>query len=89
MTVLECINDAGIQMETDSIRMYQTVDIAFINSDGRDDETEFDVSFLGTRAGVSELRMLYANFCKDNGFPTDTVTSISVVKSADSFEELF
>ena len=106
MNLLECISKKGLQIEVDSLKRCQSIDISFINSDGKEDETQFDVSQLplwgrlqqspskmalshiGTVAGNKELEALFADFCKENGFKTNTVESITVVASADSFEEL-
>lgn len=57
-----------------------TFDIGFINPDienwqGDDianDETEF------TAEGLEELEALYEDFCRENNFPTDTVTYVEV-----------
>ncbi|MBM6826187.1 hypothetical protein [Mordavella massiliensis] len=39
----------------------------FINSDGFEDETEFDAF------NMEELKMLYRDFCRENGFRQNTV----------------
>lgn len=44
-----------------------TYRIGFINSDGLGDETEFDVF------NMEELKMLYRDFCRENGFRQNTV----------------
>lgn len=41
--------------------------IGFINSDGREDETELDV------CNLAELEEVYQDFCKENGFRQNTV----------------
>ena len=88
MNILECLNKKGLQIEVDSLKRCQSVDISFINSEGKEDETQFDVSHIGTVAGNKELEALFADFCKENGFKTNTVENVTVVASANSFEEL-
>ena len=88
MNIGECIKEKGWQMEVDSLKRYQSVDVAFINSDGLEDETEFDITGAGTKDGEKELTSLYKDFCKENGFKTNTVLSVTVVASADTKEEL-
>ena len=88
MKLQECIKQKGLQIEVMSLKRCQSVDIAFLNSDGMEDETQFDVMFIGTRAGNKELEQLYDAFCKENKFPTNTVQSVTVVKSANSFAGL-
>ena len=45
--------------------------IGFINSDGLEDETQFD-----DVKSIKELEELFSDFCKDNGFRKDTVRYI-------------
>jgi hypothetical protein len=51
----------------------RTYDIDFINSDGEVDETQFDAK------GTEELSEIYSEFCKENGFKSNTVISITDV----------
>lgn len=44
-----------------------TYRIGFINADRLEDGTEFDAF------NMAELRMLYRDFCKENGFRQNTV----------------
>ena len=44
-----------------------TYRIGFINSDGFEDETELDAF------NMEELKMLYRDFCRENGFRQNTV----------------
>lgn len=50
-----------------------TYDIGFINSDGAEDETEFDVR------DYDELVELWEDFCKENGFRYDSVLYVEKV----------
>lgn len=50
-------------------RCCQIYNIGFINSDGIEDETQFD----GVKT-LKELSDLFRDFCKENGFKTNTVT---------------
>lgn len=47
-----------------------TYNIGFTNSDGRDDETQFDPGDIG------ELKALWMEFCKDNNFDPRSVTYV-------------
>lgn len=89
MNIKECIKKNGLQVEVDSLKRCQTVDIGFITPNGIEDETEFDVSFVYTKAGEKELSQLFSTFCKESGFSSNTVFAVTVVKSADSFEALY
>lgn len=88
MGINEWIKKHGLQMEVDSLKNWQSVDVDFINSDGKEDETQFDVSFIGTKTGIEELTELFNGFCKEHGYPNDMVRNVAVVKSADTHEEL-
>lgn len=52
------------------------IDIDFINNEGKEDQTEFDLEDYN----VNELRALYNNFCRENNFPNNTVIKITVVR---------
>lgn len=58
------IEQAGKEVVTAGGGTYR---IGFINSDGVEDETEFDVF------NMEELKMLYRDFCRENGFRQNTV----------------
>ena len=45
--------------------------IGFINSDGSEDETQFE-----NVKSIKELEELFSDFCEENGFRKDTVTYI-------------
>ena len=70
------------------------VDVGFINDENREDETELDImaydeAELDIMAyDEAELSNLFRDFCRENGFPQNTVTHIVVVQMADSMEEL-
>ena len=52
-------------------RYHRTYNIGFINSDGLEDETQFD----GVKS-IKELGELFSGFCEENGFRKNTVTYI-------------
>lgn len=52
MTVKQCIKKNGYQSEVKSIKLFSSVDISFVNSEGIDDETQFDVINVLTRSGI-------------------------------------
>lgn len=89
MTIKECVRINGLQSEVSgSLKRYQTVDVGFVNSDGKDDETQFDVRNVFRKEGIEELSQLFSCFCKENGFQSNTVSSITIVRCGDSLEEL-
>ena len=61
-----------------------SVTIGFINEKGRDDETQLDILPYDER----DLSSLFSEFCKENGFPEDTVTYIHIVQMAEGMEAL-
>ena len=61
------IREAGKGIVTNGGGTYR---IGFINTDGQEDETEFDAY------NIAELEELYRVFCKENGFRQNTVTYV-------------
>lgn len=89
MTIYGCIEKYGWQSEVSGhLKKYQLVDIDFVNSNGKDDETQFLIMGAGEKRGAGELTELFAQFCKENGFKDNTVTSITIVAAADTCKEL-
>lgn len=89
MNISRYIKKNGLQLENvDALKVYQTVDIDFINSDGKEDETQFDVKEITTPAGQKELAELFKDFCIENNFSPNTVTAVTVTRTANLMEEL-
>ena len=88
MTLKQCIKKQGLQTEVSKFYLWSSVDIDFINFDGMDDETQFDVMFVDTRDETEKLAQLYKDFCRENKFSTNTVKSVTVVKSVPCYDEL-
>lgn len=55
-------------------RYNQKYNIGFINSDGMEDETQFE-----SVKTLKELSDLFRDFCKENGLKTNTVTYVEAV----------
>lgn len=86
MTIKQCIKKCGWQQEcTSTVCRVMSVDVDFVNSDGKEDETQFDIRAYDE----AELSELYAAFCEENKYPRNTVISVTVVQMADSMETLF
>ena len=89
MTIKQYVKKNGFQTEISGpLKRWQTVDIGFMNSDGRNDETQFDVQLVLEDSGLEELNSLFTDFCKENGFRCNTVTAVTIVQCADTYEEL-
>ncbi|MDF2841584.1 MAG: hypothetical protein K0R00_10 [Herbinix sp.] len=86
MLLKQVVKDIGVEVESHYIStrrifdinfinsdLYQIFNISFINSDGDNDETQFEAQ------NIDELDALYTEFCKENGFKTDTVYGITIV----------
>lgn len=89
MNIKECLKKNGLQSEVDSFKRFQSVDIDFINADGAYDEVQFDISGAGTKTGEDVLTKLFSDFCKEDKCSEHTVTSVTVVASADTMDELY
>lgn len=83
MTVREFIKKNGWNTECDTSEAGKmSVNIGFINPDGLDDETQFDIKAYD----VKELSTLFADFCKENKFALNTVTNIVIVAVDDEMD---
>ena len=60
------------------------VDVGFADNEGREDETQMDINAFDEQ----ELSRLFADLCKENKFPINTVTYVTIVQIADVKEEL-
>lgn len=78
MTVKEFVKKKEITAEC-AVKGCRSMDVqvAFVNDEGCDDETEFTISAYD----FDELRKLYSDFCKENGYPVNTVKNIIIVKA--------
>lgn len=88
MNLREFLQKKGFQINVASLGVWQAVDVCFINSEGWEDETQFDIQQFGTKSGNEELIRLFTDFCKENKYPTNTVINAVVVASARTYEEL-
>lgn len=88
MAVLEHIKKKGVTLEVSPLKRYQVVNISFVNSLRMDDEVQFDVAFLCTKAGNEELSELFNTFCREEHCPNDTVSGVTVVYSTDSWRSI-
>lgn len=85
MTVRQYIRKYGWQIECEpNACRAMSVDIGFMDPDGRDDETQFDIAAYDER----ELSGLFDGFCKENHFRRNTVIGITIVQTADTMEDL-
>jgi hypothetical protein len=61
---------------------YWNLNINFKNNDGQSDQTQFDVypyQFDHVQRRCEELYELWKDFCKENGFKQNSITSISLI----------
>ena len=85
MTVKEFIKKHGWQAECKiTLCRAMIVHIGFETVNNPADETSFDIRPYDT----NELSDLFKQFCKENGYPTNTVTSITIVAVASTMDEL-
>lgn len=88
MDLREYIEQNGLLSNVSSFMEWQAVNIGFLNSRKSEDEVQFDIQRVDTNDGIKELSALFSDFCKENGFPNNTVQYVAVVKSASTYEEL-
>ena len=85
MNIKQFIRKHGWQMECNSKpSRVMWMDVGFIDDERREDETQMDINAYDEQ----ELSRLFVDFCKENKFPTNTVTAVTIVQIADTMEEL-
>lgn len=73
--------DRGFYIPTDELG-YWNVNVLFVNSDGNEDETQFDIlpgNFDYISRKCKELVLLWEDFCTENQIKQNTVESIYIV----------
>ena len=74
MTVKQANQELQLMTWPQKDAMYN---IVFVNSAGRDDETQFDIHGEKTlEETAEELSSLFADFCKENGIKRNSVYSV-------------
>lgn len=87
MTITELIKKYGIDIEVYDVKRFAAVHVEFTNN-GKKDETWLVVESVLTETGTEQLTALYEKFCEKKHIVHDSVTSVSVVSSADTEKEL-
>lgn len=89
MTIKEIIKNDKLQTEVDEIKRFSVVDIDYVTKDGVLCETQLDVSHhILTEAGIEELNELFCSLVKELYTTRNSVTSCTVVASAETYEKL-
>lgn len=85
MTINECIKKHGWNMECEqhSCR-WMCVEVSFLDNRKLPDEVSFDIRAYDK----DELAKLYENFCRENGFPINTVEMVTISAMAATHEIL-
>jgi hypothetical protein len=86
MTIRQYIKKNGWRNECELVPdyRYMIVHINFLNKNKAEIETSLDIKAFDEH----DLSSLFNNFCKENSFPRNTVTGVTVVASAVTMEEL-
>lgn len=86
MTIKQYVKKFGWNMDCPVTGPYRvmSVDIGFINDEGREDETQFDIRICD----VEDLNNLFNEFCRENGYPRNTVYAITIAKVGGTFDDL-
>ena len=74
----------NVECDTSVPYRAMNVDIQFINSDNKADETQFSIKAYD----INELSELFTMFCKENNYPRNTVQRITVVEVAETMDQL-
>jgi len=94
MLIKEAIKECCKQLEpgivlTDN-RGYWNINVKFVNSDGDEDETQFDVKPYNFDYGIGkceELEELWRDFCKENGFKQNSVLGVYLINPIQTYPQ--
>jgi len=86
MTIRQYIKKNGWRNECELVPdyRYMIVHINFLNKNKAEIETSLDIKAFDKH----DLSSLFNDFCRENGFPRNTVTGVTIVASAATMEEL-
>lgn len=89
MTIRQILRKGQLQTNVDKIQRYSAINIGFLTNDGKEDETQLDVSHnILTKAGLDELEALFNSMTEEFNTRKDKVLYCVVVASASSYAEL-
>ena len=89
MTIRQFINSGKVVSEVTEIKRVSCVTVGFINKHKEEDETQLTVcQDIRTISGSYELEELFNSQAADLGACKTKITSIVVVASADTYQEL-
>ena len=89
MKIADIIKEGKLVSEVNKIKRYSAINISFINKEGKEDETQLDVCHsILTRAGRDELADLWTSMASEFNASVNSVTALTVVASANSYESL-
>ena len=83
-TISGYLSEFGFQYNCPENHKWMTVNVDFINNDGMEDQTQFDIKKFNEK----NLILLFHDFCRENNFATNSVIGIEVVRSAESYDDL-
>lgn len=71
------------------IRQYSAVNIGYADQDGKNQETQLNVSqSLNTEDGKKELEELFSSLCEEFGTTEDSINYVEIAATDDSEESL-
>lgn len=85
MNIKEIFKENKVVSEVSKIERCSCVNVQFLTSKKREDETELTVEHnILTKGGIEELNELFCSLVKELDTTPDSVTGITVVASANS-----
>lgn len=85
MNIKEIFKENKVVLEVSKIERCSCVNVQFLTSKKREDETELTVEHnILTKAAIEELDKLFCSLAKELDTTPDSVTGITVVASANS-----
>lgn len=88
-TIEQLILAGKFTSSAEKLLKYSCINIGFVNSEGKDDETQLIIEYpINSEKGIEELSALFCSLCKELETSESSVTYIHVVASAPTRQKL-
>ena len=88
-TIEQLITAGEFTSSAEKLLKFSCVNIGFVNTVGKDDETQLIVEYpINSEKGIEELSALFRSLCKELKTSESSVTYIHVVASASTRKKL-
>lgn len=88
MTIQKIVHEGKMVWEVSKIKRFSCINVCFINNLGQEDETQLTAENILTYNGCCEFERLFYSLSPELNTKPDSITSLTVIGSADTKEKL-